>query len=91
MGVLVGLIVVVESFIGENTRCIDNWYWELLFTAGDAHKRVCCGSCRHLMVVPDFCSAKMAQVHWLVESLLEMYKVRRNGKTTLIETKLGLL
>ena len=90
MGVLVGLIVVVESYSGENIWCIDNWYLELLCTAGDANERACCGSCRHLTVTPDFCSAKMAQVHWLVESLLEMYKVRGNGKTTLPETKLGL-
>ena len=42
-------------------------------------------------MAPDLCSAKMAQVHWLVESLLEMYKVCGNGKTTSPETKLGLL
>ena len=38
------------------------------------------------MVLPDFCSAKMAQVHRLAESLLEIYIVRRNIKTTLPET-----
>ena len=43
------------------------------------------------MVVPDFCRAKMAQVYQLVESLLEMYKIFRNRKTTLPETRLGLL
>ena len=44
-----------------------------------------------MIVAPDFCSAKIAQVYQLVESLLEMYKVYGNGKTTLPETKLGLL
>ena len=43
------------------------------------------------MVEPDFCRAKMVKVYQLVESLLEMYKVRGNGKKTLPETKLGLL
>ena len=38
------------------------------------------------MVAPDFCSAKMAQVYRLVESLLQMYKVCGNGKKTLSET-----
>ena len=26
------------------------------------------------MLAPDFCSAKIAQVHWLVENLPEMHK-----------------
>ena len=42
------------------------------------------------MVAQGFFSAKIAQVHRLVESLLEISKVRGNGKTTLPETKLGL-
>ena len=74
----------------ENIWCIVNWYWKLLCTARNAHERACCGNCRHLTVASDFCGAKMAQVNWLVERLLEMYKVRGNGKTTLLETKLGL-
>ena len=44
-----------------------------------------------MMVAPDLCSAKMAQVHWLVESLLKIRKVCGNGKTILPETKCGLL
>ena len=43
------------------------------------------------MVALDFCSTKMVQVYRLVESLLEMHKVCVNDKTTLPETKLGLL
>ena len=32
------------------------------------------------MLVTDFCSAKMAQVHWLVEILIEMYKGHGHGQ-----------
>ena len=71
---LVGLIVIVEFYIGEISGVLIVGIGSCYAQQEMLMKRVCCGSCRHLTLAPDFCSAKMAQVHWLVKSLLEMYK-----------------
>ena len=88
---MVGLIVIVESFIGEISGVLIVGIWSCYAWQKMLIKECAVGVAGHLTLAPDFCSAKMTQVHWLMESLLEMYKGHRHGKTILPEISLGLL